>query len=459
MLPNGEVVPIPPAERWGAGADAAAEGGGFLRDLRVGGRCGRRGGCLPARETEQAAGASWLVCTPAATRSPRLPTMCLQGAVVAAGTGLASAAVAGAHFTAAAVDRGVQLATAPLVAAPEFLASTPQLLASVPGLAAQLVPHRAPAGAASTPAGSGAATSQDAGHGELQQRPLRAHSSPDASLTPEEAARAAQAAQRPQLARASPQPVRALLRQSSNVASSVLSRLVRTSPGSARGRRRSLGSAPPAAAEEGRPPGIEASLDAALAAVAAEAEAGAAGRGRGDAAAAGGDPLEEHKRRLHEQALAELAVLAAPGSTMRPPELPSAAGAAEVAELRLQEQRALYQHRRSPSGPLPGASEAAQQGSVFCSSTAPPTVTRCMARMTADQRRQQEQQQLAQQEQQQLEQTGELKEQQWAKDDPGRPRGLDSAGVGCQACRLACAVLCCRSRYGVGRKPCTESCC
>jgi hypothetical protein len=104
----------------------------------------------------------------------------------------------------------------------------------------------------------------------------------------------------------------------------------------------------------------------------------------------------QRERRLHEQALAELVVLAGPASAMRPPELPSAAGAAEAAEQRLQEQLALFQHRRRNSLPASQLAElsAAADSSVFRTSTAPPSMSDLLHSIAAEQSQQPQQPQL-----------------------------------------------------------------
>lgn len=158
---------------------------------------------------------------------------------------------------------------------------------------------------------------------------------------------------------------------------------------------------------------------------------------------------------MHEQALAELAMLAGPAGALRPPELPSASGAAEVAELRLQEQLAMHQHRRQPSlprdwgrgmsaavPPLPDASSSM----VLRTSTAPPAVTALLARAAAEQRRQQEQQQ-QQFQQAPLPQSQPPQEglQKPAEQAIPRMLGLESAGVCvqdvCRTCDDACACM------------------
>ena len=317
-----------------------------------------------------------------------------------------------------------------------------------------------PVAASPPPAvGEAAADSQPSAGG--MQRLMRVHSSPDASLDvgvapPEGEAGAAQPPARPP----HKAPVRALLRQSSSVAAAVLSRLSRSSGSTASRRQRSTLGQSAQHAEQS----LEDAAEAAVAAVEAERAAGAAPEAgqaarRSSIQPAASAPVldrQQQERRMHEQALAGLALLAGPAGALRPPELPSASGAAEVAELRLQEQLAMYQHRRKPSlpqdweqrmsaaaPPLPDASTS----SVLRTSTAPPAVTAHLARVAAEHRRQQQQQPQQEQQQQQP-----LPPQQQQPEGPQKPAeqampcvlGLESAG----ACDGALAALARSDRSG-----------
>lgn len=202
-------------------------------------------------------------------------------------------------------------------------------------------------------------------------------------------------------------PMRALVRQSSNIASAVLSRLSRASAsggGSRRGRS-TLGSNAAAGPEQSA---LDAAADAAIMAATEAAAAAAADKspaGGADAAtAAAVEQRQQRERHLQEQALAELAVLAGPAAAMRPPELPSAASVAEAAELRLQEQRALYQRQQLRHPTMPASTMAAHLaaaqaggGGVLRTTTAPPAVADMLAGIAAEHKaRQQPQLQQAQ---------------------------------------------------------------
>ena len=281
------------------------------------------------------------------------------------------------------------------------------------------------------------------GGGSARRKLVRALSTPDsASLLPPEHALAAESSggsgAADILAGAdSLTPVRALVRQSSNIASAVLSRLSRgpngpASGGGSRRGRSTLGYNAPAGAEQSA---LDAAADAAIAATAQVQEGAAAAEaspaGGADAAAEQRQQRQQRERRLQEQALAELAVLAGPAAALRPPELPSAASIAEAAELRLQEQRAFYQrqqlrHTTMPASTLAARLAAAEAGGggVARTTTAPPAVADMLAGIAAEQ---QQQQQPARQPPPLLAEAQQLTDQQ-AVVPSGRSHGWDSAG-------------------------------
>lgn len=415
MLPNGEVVPIPAAERWAAeaaAAEAAAAAAGVgaaqersglkeaLDDLRVGG---------PAQGSQQA----WLllllqrcICANGLSSQPQAAELCLPvffsaffpqdilsapagmlaapaGRALARGTGLAvrstdlAARAAGGSAWATAMALGK--AAGPLRATSQRL---PMQVSRCCKSEAHLPSAASGSGDIDAVAAAAAAELEGAQAGDGSGRLLRVHSSPDSSLLPDqltasEASGSAQAV--PGKLQA---PVR-LLRQSSNLAAAVLSRLSRASSAASgadghRGRS-SLGPAEPVQAD-------------AVAARTASSGEHAGGSAEAEAAT---ELRQQRERELHERALAELAVLAGPAAAMRPPELPSAAGNAEAAELRAQQQLALFQYRRqsleAPGrlartlGTAGGSMELAGAGGVLRTSTAPPAVATELASMAAEQ--------------------------------------------------------------------------
>ena len=223
---------------------------------------------------------------------------------------------------------------------------------------------------------------------------LRCNSSPDGRLLAEAAGALAagegKAVAAPEPLPQSPlSPVRAIVRQGSNLASAVMSRLSRSSsPGVLPGRslqqarHQGSGGAPAAEGQEGM--------------MGPEASAGTSGSGGDAAAGAARDASDERlqrERRLHEQALAELVVLAGPASALRPPELPSAAGTAEAAEQRYQEQLAQYRRTSLPHARLAktaGISTGLRP--VSRTSTAPPDVGDLLSSIAAEHQRQMVQQ-------------------------------------------------------------------
>lgn len=185
---------------------------------------------------------------------------------------------------------------------------------------------------------------------------MRTHSSPDASMLPggpfpfQREGSASSGGGSPR------GPARSLLRQSSAVASAVLSRLSRASS--------------PPAGHDARQRSRQTSGDAPHDALPAGQQGQQAG-GPGTSASADAASAEQQRlqreRRLHEQALAELVVLAGPLGTTRPPELPSAAAMAEAAAARLAEQRDLFQHIQRSSAPSYKPAQPAGPGSALSS--------------------------------------------------------------------------------------------
>ncbi len=292
---------------------------------------------------------------------------------------------------------------------------------------------------------SGSPRHNSIGSGTGRRKLVRALSTPDsASLLPPEQALAAESSRAVGDAPAGADlgmPVRALARQSSNIASAVLSRLSRgsASGGGSRRGRSTLGSSGPAGPEQSV---LDAAADAAIAATdqgqSSVAASDASPAGGSDAAAAEQrQQRQQRERRLQEQALAELAVLAGPAAAMRPPELPSAASIAEAAELRLQEQRAFYQRQQLRHPTMPASTLAARLaaaeaggGGVLRTVTAPPAVADMLAGIAAEQQQQQQQQQHAQPPRQpppQQRQSGQHYDQQSVVPS-GRSHGWDSAG-------------------------------
>ena len=420
MLPNGDVVPIPAAERWEAEAAAAAaaaageERGGAnkrLEELRVRLGCRVMQGCSTAEQRPllwpstcatppsrlqdilTAPASKLAVGTGLAVRAAGAGTGL---AVRAAGAGTGLAVRAAGEGALAVLETSVGLATmaaGPLIGAPQRLAGQGRLCMT--RSQARLTPAATgSAGADRASPGVVDGLSQLSSGSGGQGRLLRVHSSPDASLLlPDELAADPAAAdtdaRAPQLARQP--PVRALLRQSSNIASAVLNRVARVSPmafpGASRRGRSSLGGAPAATAA------TEEAFDAAVAAVAAEQGQSPAGSQQLTAArapatngAAAAAEMQQRQRRLHEQALAELVVLTSPAAALRPPELPSAASLAETAEMRLQEQKAIYMHRHHGSAQLTrqGGAAAAGGGGMSRRVTAPDAGSGLIADMAAD---------------------------------------------------------------------------
>lgn len=188
---------------------------------------------------------------------------------------------------------------------------------------------------------------------------LRTQSSPDASLMPGGSAALHREGSASSGGSSPRGPSRSLLRQSTAMASTVLSRLSRAStPWVAHypGQRSERAVTDPAA--DAAPAGPQGQLAGGQ---------GVASPGSGGDAASAEQQRLQRERRLHEQALAELVVLAGPLGTTRPPELPSAAATAEAAAARLAEQQAFYKHIQRVSAPDSKPAKAAGSGGALSS--------------------------------------------------------------------------------------------
>ena len=306
-------------------------------------------------------------------------------AAQAAGTGArvaAQAAGGGARAAAAVLTTGVGVASKAAASPHRVIRGLHRVARSETNISSA---------AAGTPGTIAGLDASGADAGGLSSSLMRVHSSPDGSLLPMLPTEAVPAADGGGSVPSSPKvAARSLLRQSSNIAAAVLSRLSRSSSPGIIGRQQSGHSSVPAAggpAEQPQNQQRQRQSDTPDAAA-----AGAAGTGA-STALSDAEQRMQRERRLHEQALAELVVLAGPASAMRPPELPSAAGAAEAAEQRLQEQLALFQHRRRNSLPASQLAElaAAVGNSVFRTSTAPPTMSDLLRNIAAEQPQQPQQ--------------------------------------------------------------------
>ncbi|KAL4458480.1 hypothetical protein ABPG75_013345 [Micractinium tetrahymenae] len=353
MLPNGEVVPIPAAERRGSVQPAAAGGpeqGGQAERLEDGLES------VVPRLASRGASAAFLVARSGARVAAMAASSGARVTAKAAGSGLrvtGAAASTGVHAAAAVL--GASAGAASIAA----MAATPRRLLPRGHRGTKSEMHLwAAAEGGSLEAGAGlegAASRSSSGllEGHLL---LRTHSSPDASMMPDGAAPLHREGSASSGGGSPRGPARSLLRQSSAMASAVLSRLSRaSSPRCTDTRQRSVRTS------------VDAAAEAVLAGQQGQQAAGegTGGSGGGADAASAEQQRLQRERRLHEQALAELVVLAGPLGTTRPPELPSAAANAEAAAARLAEQRAIFKHIQRTSAPAAKPAQAAGGGGMF----------------------------------------------------------------------------------------------
>lgn len=267
-------------------------------------------------------------------------------------------------------------------------ASTSLLPAQRSGSGQMQLPSAFVAGAAASCGGAVEPGSPDFSRGSSGAVLQRSSSSPDAHMLADMSAALAADARREGAARkllplSQVSPVRSIVRQSGSLAAAVMSRLSRSSspagvPGGSGASRQHSAAAAAEGQQGGASPGALLNPDPALEDVAAAAARDAS------------EARQQRERRLHEQALAELVVLAGPASALRPPELPSAATHAEAAEQRLAEQVALYRRSSTPHSRLTKTTSAAAAGMqhVVRTTTAPPEVGGLLSSMAAEQQRQ-----------------------------------------------------------------------
>lgn len=310
---------------------------------------------------------------------PRLASRGASAAFKVARGGVRVAAVAassGARVTAKAAGSGVRVTGAAASTSVHAAAAVLGAGAGAAGLAAKVATPRrllprgqrgtksemhlstaAEGGSSEGAASGGGATSRsnsDLFGGHLL---LRTHSSPDASMMPDSSAALHREGSASSGGGSPRGPSRSLLRQSSAMASAVLSRLSRaSSPRTTHDVRQRSGQT-----------SVDAAADAALAGQQGQQDAGqgAASPSIDDDAASAEQRRLQRERRLHEQALAELVVLAGPLGTTRPPELPSAAATAEAAAARLEEQQAFFKRIQRTSAPAAKPAHDVGSGSAL----------------------------------------------------------------------------------------------